>query len=232
MKVTCPVSSLHNRHAKKVVADVWRHLQERFPDDARILSSIVQTIIPVPPDQARTGTLGECVRLKWQAVGVEHGRGNVTIKLLDSKDLTVGVVAHEFGHAFSSEDDIYERSGPEDEWNSEAAADMHAVRWGLLTCEAIRDRHRRNTEGLQQGVETIGSAWKHHGPPPGGPSFEVYGNWWRLRESDFVFEVDPKPTTTGATLGAVLHLLDGLNDQEIEEVRGRIEAIKNGRARH
>ena len=74
-----------------------------------------------------------------------------------------------------------------DEWDSEAAADMHAVRWGLLTLEDIRLRHADNVSSVQGLGVTCGAAWVHHGPVPGGSWIELAGARWRLRE-DFIFE--------------------------------------------
>jgi len=185
---------LQNPSARNAVAAVWRHLRAHFPADARFLAAIVKRIVPVAEADAEGGDCGQWLddaflslaeQIAWyERFGDEHGRGYGTMKLLDSDALSTLVVAHEMGHAFTSDEDLDDRGGP-DEWNSEAAADMHAVRWGLLTLEDIRHRFLRNLG--EQEDETCGAAWTHHGPVPGGDWFEDAGVRWRLGE-DFVFE--------------------------------------------
>ncbi len=200
-------STLENPNAREVLATVWRHLRAHFPADARFLAAIVKRIEPLPDEEVEDGTRGWwkpdetgsnfwLQSPEWQAWwgrldrlfgGAEHGRVYGTMELPDDERLTAADVAHEMGHAFTSDDDLAERNAPHDEWASEAAADMHAVRWGLLTCESIRRRHADNVAAVAGQSPTCGSAWQHHGPPPGGDWFETDGARWRLRE-DFVFE--------------------------------------------
>ncbi len=117
----------------------------------------------------------------------EWTTGRHTMLLVDSDELDRGTVAHEMGHAITSDGDLRARRSPEPEWACEASADMHAVRWGLLSLEEIRRRFEENVAAARgQGVPED-AAWAHHGPPPGGQPFSVNGRWWRLRE-DFVFE--------------------------------------------
>jgi hypothetical protein len=60
-------------------------------------------------------------------------------------------IAHELGHACTSNDDCERRGVLDDEWASELAADWYAYKWGFGRLIA-RDRKNRN--------------WLHHGPAP------------------------------------------------------------------
>lgn len=191
---------LKNPNARKTVAAVWRHLRAHFAEDARLLFRIIKEITPLSDYANDGGTNGQWFLFPFQDFGEqatfyrmnggEHGQGYGRMELLDDNQLTPDIVAHEMGHAFTSEDDLYKRNGP-DEWASEAAADMHAVRWGLLTCESIRRRHAAAV------AAEAGNCWMHHGPPPGGGWIEYDGARWRLHEN-FEFERIDKRNKTSA----------------------------------
>lgn len=167
---------LRNADARRCVAQVWKHLRQHHPEDARLLRALVRRIEAVPEDDPlRADTVGE-----WRA-------GRETILLADSEDLDIGTVAHEMGHAVTRDEELIARQSPRSEWACEASADMHAVRWGLLTLEDIRRRFEDNVAAARGKGVPEDAAWAHHGPPPGGQPFEICGTWWRLRE-DFVFE--------------------------------------------
>jgi len=89
----------------------------------------------------------------------------------------IATVAHELGHVMATDDDMYERHAPSDEWASEATADYHAFRWGFEA--AIR------THGIVR--DRI-----HHPCLPGDPPEAAGGYhtpglaWWRV-DDDFVF---------------------------------------------
>ena len=188
---------LQNPGARKTVCRVWRHLRARFPDDARVLAAIVKQIVPltdaVVDEGASRGSMGGFSLIEeelafYARVSEEHGQGYGTMKLPDADELTAGEVAHEMGHAFASCEDLITRDAPMGEWASQAVADMHAVRWGLLTLEEIRQRHARNVAALEPGEVNLQTAYMHHGPPPGGDWIELGDQRWRLRE-DFIFEL-------------------------------------------
>ncbi len=192
---------LNNASARQAVAAFWRHLRKEFPSDARFLYSIVTHIQPLTDEEA-DGTLGEWFlspiqsweeQQQYNLLG-DHGQGYGFMKLLDLPALTVAIVAHEMGHAFSTCEDQLDTNAPLDDWASEAAADKHAVRWGLLSIEEIHERHRCNFTGLE--ITGDGRACHHHGPPPGGTWFDTCGARWRLRE-DFVFESLPVDRSPG-----------------------------------
>ncbi len=190
--------TLQNEKARETVAYAWKHLRKHFPADARFLSAIIRSIAPLSDAEAADGTSGQWFPESFNSPEEQRayylrygdaGDGYGTLKLLDSTDITVGIVAHEMGHAFTSEDHLYERAAPDDAWAMEAAADMHAVRWGLLTIPDIRDRYERNTSAPSE-IDPLGTCWLHHGPPPGGDGFELWGRRWHLNE-DFIFEGTP-----------------------------------------
>jgi hypothetical protein len=76
----------------------------------------------------------------------------------------VAKLAHELGHACTTQDDLDARQSPEDEWASEWAADWYAVkRWGFgAEIESIRDNRDR----------------LHHGPSPGKPFSTETGDYF------------------------------------------------------
>ncbi|MCX6991832.1 MAG: helix-turn-helix domain-containing protein [Kiritimatiellaeota bacterium] len=178
---------LQNPTARKIVSQVWRHLRKNFPNDARILTLIVRGISPFNKREVLLGKTGQWNTLDfgssnetraWIASVGSHGRWIGIIKLQDNDQLTIGDVAHEFGYAFTSGEDATRRCAPAIEWADEAAADMHVVRWGLLTCEDIRQRY----------ASDIGNwgASARYCPPP-GMECDFYGRHYRLTEG-FVFE--------------------------------------------
>ena len=171
-------------------------LRKRFPEDARILFGIVKAIIPLPDNETADGTCGEWIPGYFNSledqIGYfnrfgDHGQGYGTLKLLDHDLLTADIIVHEFGHAFSTLEDQLDRGGPLAEWDCEAAADMHAVRWGLMDIQEIQRRHKGNVDAVMGEEFTCGAGWAHHGPVPGGDWMEFNGQRWRLTK-DFVFE--------------------------------------------
>jgi hypothetical protein len=192
-----PNCELHNPTARKTVGAVWRHLRANFLGDADFLAGIVKRIIPLSAVEAAAGTQGQWNPADFKSLdetvafyrrfGDDHGQYFGVLELLDTAQLSTQVVAHELGHAFASLEDLMGRDAPTDEWASEAVADMHAVRWGLLTLDDIRQRHADNIAGPVAVELTTVTAWVHHGPVPGGGWIEIYGDRWRLSER-FVFE--------------------------------------------
>jgi len=187
--------TLSDRHARKVVAQAWRHLRKHFPDDARILSVIVRRIVPLSDEEEGAGYVGFWIRklfkTKAQQQAFEkrfkHGQGFGFIKLVDNRDLTLASVAHELGHAFTSRADVLARCSPVSEWAHESVADLHAVRWGLLTFKDIEKRHGHEQAGRSYSRIGFGSEGRwHHGPHPSDTPFEYEGRKWVLSK-DFVF---------------------------------------------
>jgi len=164
-----------------------------------MLSLLIERIEPLTEEEMADGTGGQWIELPFHSMEEQiafYGRTGDDcdqypgyLKLKDNDDLTVEEVAHEFGHAFTSGNDLWDRGGvPTEEWKYEACADMHAVRWGLMTIEHIAARHSNNVEAAQQIGPSDDPAWFHHGPVPGGDWVEFGGKRWRLTK-DFVFEV-------------------------------------------
>lgn len=192
---------LKNCKARHTVASVWRQLRKYHKTDARCLARIVKRIAPLSPNSAEDGTEGKWTGEPFSTyeemlafrthVSSQHGQGYGSMELRDSDELSAHIVGHEFGHAFSSEDDLYERNAPSEEWASEAAADMHAMRWGLLTRDEIHRRYSDNLAAIEGLNSTHDCGLAHHGPPPGGGWFEIYGQCYRLTD-DFVFETASK----------------------------------------
>lgn len=178
---------LQNPVARKIVSHVCRHLRKNFPNDARILTIIVQGIKPFNKQEPTYGKTGRwnTIYLKYldearawlEKVG-GHGRWPGIIKLQDNDGLTIGTVAHELGHAFTSDDEIKSRCAPTYDWANEVAADMHAMRWGLLTCKDIQRRNINNTGSRRS---------KFHYDLPPGAECVIYGQPYRMTK-DFIFE--------------------------------------------
>ena len=79
-------------------------------------------------------------------------------------DATVGVVAHECGHAVATEDDLARRRAPDDEWASELTADWYAYKWGF---------------GRAVALERPSRAFVHHCVGPGQIS-GLGDRWYRV----------------------------------------------------
>ena len=82
----------------------------------------------------------------------------------------VGVLAHEFGHAASTPEDVEARSGLGGEWGSELAADHHAAKWGFGRLLASLRSSR---------------CAAHHGPVPGEEVVVAFGQYrvaWRVTD--------------------------------------------------
>jgi hypothetical protein len=148
------------RGAPAVCAQVERVIKavRRFPRDYSRLSARVAGFRLLTRRECAEGTRGEFKRLGPRLVPhpvfgeVFEDDQDCRGVIFFARDVDPGVIAHEFGHAVSTDADMARRRAPDDEWASELAADWYAYKWGFGR-DVARARSSRR----------LG----HHGPGPG-----------------------------------------------------------------
>ena len=147
---------------EKTLARIFK----RNPSDFRRLKNMVRAIIPF--EDPEDGDLGQYCPASAnfedpQTYGYGQDDTPCVIKLLDSLSTNSipGVLAHELGHAATTENDRIRRGATSDEWRSELAADWYAYKWGFGR-EIAKQRKSRD--------------WVHHGPKPGAIYEESFGD--------------------------------------------------------
>ncbi len=167
---------------RRVVTSVMNRIKETDPDDHRILEEFVE-LVDV------TGFSNEADRGEWKPtreptieeiradVRVADGIffGNVFLAPDIPEEKLVAIVAHEFGHAATTDDDLIDVGGPSDEWRSELAADRKAIGWGFKT-EIMS--HRETVDRLHHAV---------------GEWIEIDGVRWRITEDLRMEEMADSP---------------------------------------
>lgn len=192
--------TLRCAESRATVDAVLTRIKERFPDDYAVLLKVVEAIAPVPQEEVAAGTGGQWVRRDFATMEEERGwfaghelpvdltRRPGTVLVLDSPAGTAGLVAHELGHAFTTDDDIHDRGEcPSEDWASELAADYHACRWGFAA-DIAADRPTRD--------------WMHHCAAPGDriDCQEENGLWLRYEVGhDYVMRLVPGAPPQDAT---------------------------------
>jgi hypothetical protein len=155
----------------RATRQVLRQIKERFPKDFQRIRRVVREISPLLREDGDDGTLGEWKA--FQAVaedpstwGYDNDETPGVLTLLEgAEDDLVGLVAHELGHACTTEQDRRRRGDcPFDEWTSELTADWYAYKWGFGR-NVARRRHLRD--------------WGHHGEAP-GKNFSVERDGFRF----------------------------------------------------
>lgn len=151
--------SLARRDTRRAVRDVVTRVRESFPQDFARLREVILEIAPFEQAPRNARVLGE-----WQARqeelndpatwGFGFGPTPGVMRINESFDLVepVGVIAHEFGHACTTQEDRERRGDMDDEWRSEMAANWYAYRWGF----------GRNIRRMSETWDHL-----HHGPLPG-----------------------------------------------------------------
>lgn len=129
-------------------------IKEKYPKDLATIIEKVKHIKPVPTTQRNKGWMGS-----W-----EEAKETVCIsnELKDS-ELIIGILAHEFGHVCTTENDKKRRKCPDGEWESEAVADWYACKWG----------YRKIISKLQN----TSYKFTHHGCPPGKQVEQIFGDF-------------------------------------------------------
>jgi hypothetical protein len=139
--ICCRLRTTRTRRVVRIVLD---RIRSRCPSDFERLQSLVREIIPLSRSQIRDGTRGQWIEEQGSADDPStwgYGYFASPGKMLLAEDFetpedAIATVAHEFGHACTSFDDL-ERRGAHisDEWTSELAADWYACKkWGFA-CE-------------------------------------------------------------------------------------------------
>lgn len=151
--------SLPDGEVRSAVADVLKQIGDRIPRDLAQLQAIVRDIVFLPESE-HPSTLGELIRDQAEleddpstwGIDQRDVTGVCYLKNDISYDDAIGIVAHEFGHACTSDADLQRRGVVPDEWASEMAADRNAYRWGF---------------GKQIAASRKTRAFEHHGVAPG-----------------------------------------------------------------
>ncbi|OFX10248.1 MAG: hypothetical protein A2516_08450 [Alphaproteobacteria bacterium RIFOXYD12_FULL_60_8] len=144
-------SSLGPGKVQRAVREVLAQIESRHPRDFERIKRRVKEIRPLFGRWRQEGTLGV-----W--IADEGGIGNFDFTSLGVVGLAldlhdaVAVVAHEFGHVCTQEEDFAKREAAGSEWASELCADYYAYKWGFGRLIA-QQRPRRE--------------FSHHGPTPG-----------------------------------------------------------------
>jgi hypothetical protein len=168
---------LQTTDARRTLGDVLDRIRSAQPEDYERLLGVVSEVAPLSVEETADGTLGE-----WKADKETDDQatwcyakgetpGIIYVKEQLSRRKLVAIMAHELGHACTTDEDIEERgSWLEDEWASELTADWYAdKRWGFgAELKSIRKRRDR----------------MHHGAGP-GESFSTEHGEFRIDE-DYV----------------------------------------------
>jgi tetratricopeptide (TPR) repeat protein len=80
-------------------------------------------------------------------------------------ELTIGILAHEFGHVCTTKNDLKRRKCPDDEWARESSADWYACKWGYrkIIRKLQNTRYKFTHHGCPLGkqVESIKGDYKY-----------------------------------------------------------------------
>ncbi len=174
--------SLRSATMRAAVEQVLQQIQQRQPKDFARLVPLVRDITLVPKRDIAAGVMGEWQRdnryvdpdyLIAMGRGDEVGRGVLLLTDAPSDELSA-IIAHEFGHVCTRDEDLQRRGDVDGEWASEFAADWYAYRWGygrMIACN-------RKTRHLL-----------HHGATP-GQVFEVDDQRYRLSRNFVVHRIE------------------------------------------
>ena len=148
---------------RAVVDFVLKRIQERSPEQYAAIRYLVRGIVPLSKGQQGDGTMGQWVNEEAIAEdpstwGDDQNRVPGTLFLAENvldDDQAIANVAHEFGHACTTLENVDARSVGNEEWAHELSADYYADKvWGFHD-EIERSRISRQAN--------------HHGPKPGEP---------------------------------------------------------------
>ncbi len=156
---------------RRVVTYVMDRIKETNPDDHRVLEEFVLSVdVTDFSDDAAMGEWKPSREPTFEEIraDVRVADGIFFGKVLLAPDISeeklVAIVAHEFGHAATTDDDLIDVGGPSDAWRSELAADRKAIGWGFKT-EILS--HRETVDRLHHAV---------------GEWIEIDGVRWRITE--------------------------------------------------
>ncbi|MFN0056938.1 MAG: hypothetical protein ACKVX7_00645, partial [Planctomycetota bacterium] len=133
---------LKTKRAESAVREVLSKIKAGFPDDFSRLKELVREILFY--DDAGEGDQGICIHDDRIDLECDTGEDSKCIvKINETTEHLIAVVAHELGHACSRFEDLDSRGLICDEWKSELAADRYAYRWGF-SAEIIAHRPNRD----------------------------------------------------------------------------------------
>lgn len=147
-------SDIKDQEITKKIRLLLMNIKEKHPKDLAKITAKVKHIKPLTKEQRDSGSMG------WW----DEGKKTVCISnALKDIELTIGILAHEFGHVCTTKNDLNRRKCLDEEWESEAAADWYACKWG----------YRKTIRKLQN------TSYKstHHGCPPGKQVKCTIGNF-------------------------------------------------------
>ena len=166
--------TLRSRRACSAIELVLSRVRARYPRDLKRLRRVLKRFEPLPREEAtlREGRIAGRVRPADEDANPDYydALGKPCVVSVNSRLSTslVAVIAHELGHACTSQADFDRRAGHRDEWTFEMCADNYAHKWGFGE-EIERHRHER--------------VFSHHGPAPNSEFTEsgLDGVWYRFR---------------------------------------------------
>ena len=122
------------------VRHVLREIRKRRPEDFGRLTVKVKVIKYLTQAEEADGTVGEWRRWPlnqdpknpdtWTLTECD-ALGVVLLKQCLSRDRFIATLAHELGHACTTQGVFDRRESPDSEWAHELAADWYAYRWGF-----------------------------------------------------------------------------------------------------
>jgi hypothetical protein len=124
--IPCAVKS---RTVRRAIRMVLAQIRERAPAHFERIRSRVVMFRALPRSKQGEGTVGEFVHPDKDSF---NAPGKIEVaEDADNVRHIVATVAHELGHACTSEKDFNRHDSGDSEWASELCADHYAYRWGF-----------------------------------------------------------------------------------------------------
>ena len=131
--IQCSVS---DNRLQKTIEHVLRKIRNNWPKDFARIKRRIKIIKWLPKED--DSTLGEVISEDGDSCYYYYYDENKLCQILLSRKLIgletrqqIAAIAHELGHAATTDTAFEKRQAPRDEWGSELTADWFAYRWGF-----------------------------------------------------------------------------------------------------